>query len=63
MPSTMVSIIQPIAAFCRRTSNALSAVPRMTTSQTTRHSPMRSVRAWSKSPLGMAAMTDAMDVT
>ena len=63
IPSTIVSIIQPMAAFCRSTSKALSAVPRITTSHTTFHSLIRSVRAWSNFSRGMASTSAAMEVT
>src|SRR3954451_18195161 len=63
MPSTIVSIIQPMAAFWRSTSNASSAVPRITTSHTTRHSLMPSERAWSKRSFGRLRITAAIDVT
>jgi len=39
----------------------LSAVPRTTTSQTTRHSLIRSVRAWSNSSFGISEIAEAIE--
>jgi len=62
-PSTMVSIIHPMAAFWRMASKAAPIWPRITTSHTTRQSPMRSVRAWSSFSVGTAATMSTIEVS
>src|SRR5258708_5169200 len=62
MPSTMVSIIQPMAAFWRSMSKAASARPSTMTSHTTRDAPMRKVRARSNLFVGSWETTSIIEV-